>query len=168
MDFKKRVLIITGNGKGKTTASIGIIIRSLGHKKRVALIKFFKGQKSGEDKILKKLGIEIYKFGQEQFFNPKKIPKTLKRKIQQGWEQTQKLSEQVDLLIMDEVNLALAGDLIKKEEVKNFIKNSKAHLVFTGRFAPLWLKRLADTVSEIKDIKHKYQNGGGPEKGIEW
>ena len=171
MAKNKRIIVITGNGKGKTTSAIGIIIRSLGYKKKVAIVKFFKAQTSGEDEILKKLSVKVYNFGQKQFFNPKKIPQALKKKIEAGWKMAQKLGNQVgglDLLILDEINLALAGNLIPKTDVKNFIDESLAHLVFTGRLAPRWLKNLADTVSEIKEIKHIHEKGIDAQKGIEY
>ncbi len=164
---KKRVIVITGNGKGKTTAAVGTIIRSLGHKKKTAIIKFFKKTPSGEDKILRFLGVEVYLFGKKGFFNPKKIPRSLKKEIEKGWLKAQKLGNKVNLLVLDELNLALAGNLLPKEEVKDFIRKTKAHLIFTGRCAPLWLIRLADTVSRINEIKHVFKKGGRAEKGIE-
>jgi len=159
----KRLIIITGNGKGKTTAGIGIIIRSLGHQRKCAFIKFFKSTPSGEDKILKKLGVKILKFKISQFFNPKKIPNKLEKETKTLWEKTQKLANEFDLIVLDEINLVLAADLIKKSEFKNFIKNTKAHIVCTGRAAPLWLKKIADTISIINDQK----NTGISTKGIE-
>lgn len=165
---KKRVLVITGEGKGKTTAGVGIIIRSLGHKKKVEIIKFFKQSPSGEDAILKKLGVKIHYFGINGFFDPKNIPNTIKKKVKKGWATAQKLGDKTDVLVLDEINLALAGNLISKEETKKFIAKTKAHLIFTGRYAPIWLKRSADTVSNIKEVKHIFQRGGEAEKGIEF
>jgi len=165
---KKRVLVITGKGKGKTTSAIGLIIRSIGNRQKAAIVKFFKKRPSGEDRILQKLGVKLYLFGIKEFFDPKKIPVSLKKEINKGWERTKKLGSKVDILVLDEINLVLAGKLISKQEVKNFITFSTANLVFTGRYAPDWLKKSADTISEIKDIKHIFRCGGKAEKGIEF
>lgn len=164
----KRLLIITGNGKGKTTASIGIIIRSLGYKKKIGLFKFFKSQLSGEDKILKRLGIKIYQFKIAQFFNPKKIPKKLIEETKNLWQKIEELESQFDLLVLDEINLALKAHIIKKETFIGFAKKTKVNLICTGRSASSWLKNLADTVSEIKDIKHTFVSGTKAQKGIEY
>lgn len=160
----KRLLVITGDGKGKTTASIGIIIRSLGYKKKIGLFKFFKSQPSGEDKILKRLGIKIYQFKIAQFFNPKKIPQSIISETKNLWQKIEELESQFNLLVLDEINLALKANIIKKETFIDFAKNTNANLVCTGRAAPSWLKNLADTVSEIKDIKNHSQ----AQKGIEY
>ena len=164
---QKRIIVITGKGKGKTTSALGTLIRALGHRQKAAVIKFFKKTPSGEDKILRSLGVRVYLFGTKNFFNPKKIPQDLKKEIQKGWQKAQRLGNKVDLLVLDEINLVLAGNLLPTEEVKNFIRKSQAHLIFTGRCAPLWLIRLADTVSRINEVKHIFQKGGRAEKGIE-
>jgi cob(I)alamin adenosyltransferase len=164
----KRILVITGDGKGKTTASIGIIIRSLDYKNKIALFKFFKAGPSGEDKILKKLGVKIFKFNQAQFFNPKKIPDSVISETKKLWQKVLAESKKFDLIILDEINLALAAYIIRKEEFLELLENSPADLVCTGRAAPIWLKKLADTVSEIKNIKHSFNSGTSAQKGIEY
>jgi cob(I)alamin adenosyltransferase len=164
----KRILVVTGNGKGKTTASVGIIIRSLGYNKKVGLFKFFKSKTSGEDKILKRLGVKIFKFKTSQFFNPKKIPQSIISETHNLWQKVKNLQSQFNLLVLDEINLALAAHIIRKEEFINLTNTTKANLVCTGRAAPVWLKKIADTVSEIKDTKHTYRTGRQAEKGIEY
>ncbi|MDD3773809.1 MAG: cob(I)yrinic acid a,c-diamide adenosyltransferase [Patescibacteria group bacterium] len=164
----KRILVITGNGKGKTTAAIGIIIRSLGHEKKVGFFKFFKSKLSGEDKILKKLGVRIFQFKKAQFFNPQKIPKNLIKECEALWQKVLKNKDQFDLIVLDEINLALSAQIITKKDFINFAQNTKANLICTGRAAPIWLKKIADTVSEIKDIKHDLGIGNQTQQGIEF
>lgn len=167
--MKKRILVITGNGKGKTTAAIGIVIRFRGYNKKVGFFKFFKSQLSGEDKILKKLGVRIFKFKKTQFFNPQKVPKKLIDENIVLWQKVLKLKSQFDLIILDEISLALNAHIIRKDNFIDFAKNSKAILVCTGRAAPIWLKKIADTVSEIKNIKHNFDsNNHTSQKGIEY
>jgi len=166
--LSKRILVITGNGKGKTTSAIGLIIRSLGHKKKVSLFKFFKSQPSGEDKILKNLGVKIFKFKKAFFFKPSKIPKDLKIECQRLWREVEKESENKNLVILDEINLALSANIIKKEVFKKFLNTTKSNIVCTGRNAPLWLQKIADTVSEIKEKKHIYIKGIKAQEGIEF
>ena len=162
------IFLFTGNGKGKTTASIGMGVRAAGHNKRVVMIKFMKGIDSGED-LIKIPNFEIYKFGRKEFVNLKNPAEEDKKLAREGFEFAKKIAkEKPFLLILDEINVAVHIGLLDKEEVINFVKDLEFHVVLTGRYAPKEFIDLADLVTEMKEIKHPYEKGRKAEEGIEW
>ena len=165
----------TGDGKGKTTASLGLAVRAVGHNKRVKIFQFMKGQINyGELKSLKKLSpnIEIEQCGRKEFVNkenPEKIDIELAKNC---WEKAKKviLGKKFDIVILDELNVALDFKLLPKEEVIDFLKKYKNNLeiVVTGRYAPEEIIEISDLVTEMKEIKHYYQSGINEREGIEY
>lgn len=162
------IFLFTGNGKGKTTAAIGMGVRAAGHKKRAVMIKFMKGIESGED-LIKIPYFEIYKFGRKEFVNLKNPAEEDKKMARMGFEFAKKIAkEKPFLLILDEINVAASIGLLNKKEIIDFIKNLDVHVVLTGRYAPKEFIEIADLVTEMKEIKHPYEKGRKAEEGIEW
>jgi len=167
------VHVYTGDGKGKTTASLGLGLRASGHGYRVLMVQFMKGQiKYGELEGVKNLeNFEIVQFGRPDFVDkddPAEIDiKLAKEGLEFAGEAV--MSGNYDLMILDEINVAVEWNLLSVEEVTNLIKTKPENLelVLTGRYCPREFIDLADTVTEMKEIKHPYQKGVLARKGIE-
>jgi ATP:corrinoid adenosyltransferase len=170
------ILVFTGNGKGKTTASIGQIIRSLGHGNKVCLIQLFKGEAFyGEQNILTKLaGLDFFSYAKEHPFCVKTA--TMEAAKSQCEPAIKKLSElasgqkKYDLIVLEEFNIAVRDGFIDKTEFLELIKkmSEKSDIVVTGRAALQELIEMADLVTEMKEIKHPYNNAISAKKGIEF
>jgi len=176
-DIKKDkglVIVITGNGKGKTTSAFGQALRAIGQGYNVFVLQFMKGRKYGEFLAAKKYlpNLTIRMSGLDSFVmrdNPAAIDIEL---AQKGLDIVRKaiMSGQYDMVILDEINVALDFKLIDLNEVIDLIKNKPAalDLILTGRYAPQAIINLADTVSEVKEIKHHYAAGIKDRAGIEY
>jgi len=167
------VLVITGNGKGKTTAGFGCALRALGHGFRVAIIQFMKGRIYGELEVFRdKLGVDLWQFGRNAFVDPKHPdPRDLelaRAGMDKAWEIVR--GGQHDLLILDEINVVADFGLIPTEEVLDLARSRPRwmDLIATGRNAPAPLVELADTVSEVREIKHHYKKGIESRAGMEY
>ncbi len=166
-------MVYTGNGKGKTTAALGLALRAIGHGARVMMMQFMKGKTYGELKAAEHLpSFEIIMTGRSVFVD-KKNPVEIDVKIAQ--EAFQKVADfinsgQYNLVILDEINVALDYNLISTPQVLNLINNRPSHvdLVLTGRNAPVVIMEASDMVSEVKEIKHHYQKGIEARHGIEY
>ena len=166
-----KIHIYTGDGKGKTTAALGLALRAVGAGYRVYIVQFLKGQDYSELKSLKPIKeITVKRFGEKTFIhkvgtNPDKLA------AQQAFAWSKKIlnSGRFDLVILDEVFLATFFKLIKVSEVVKLIKKKpkNVELVLTGRKASPQIVKLADYVTEMKEIKHPYQKGLLARKGIE-
>jgi cob(I)alamin adenosyltransferase len=168
------VEIFTGNGRGKTSAALGVALRALGHGLRVCLVLFMKGNYPyGEQKILSQLpNISIVKFGQETFVDPANIKPEEKAQAKEALEAARKAvsSGEYDLIILDEINVAVAWKLIEVEQVIELIQQlpEKTELILTGRYAHPKLISLADLVTEMVEVKHPYQKGVLSRKGLDY
>jgi cob(I)alamin adenosyltransferase len=171
---KGLVIVITGNGKGKTTAAFGQALRAIGQGYHVFVVQFMKGRKYGEFIAAKKYlpHLTIRLSGLDSFVmrdNPAAIDIEL---AQKGLDAAQKAinSGKYNMVILDEINVALDFKLIKLKNVIELIKNKPPalDLILTGRYAPKEIIKLADTVSEIKEIKHHYAAGIKDRAGIEY
>lgn len=174
------LIVFTGNGKGKTTAALGQAMRALGQGKRVLTLQFIKsGQISGEHKFLKKFNIPQSKFqmipagkGFVKILGDK-LPFSIHQKAaQQALQLAKKAikSKKWDLIILDEINVAVNLKLIKAAEVLKILGRMTADKVaiLTGRNAPKIFIQKADLVTEMKEIKHPFQKGKKAKKGIEF
>ena len=168
------VMVITGNGKGKTTAAFGQALRSIGQGYNVFIVQFMKGRKYGEFIAAKKYlpNLTIRRSGLDSFVmrdNPATIDIEMARK---GLADAQKAIKngKYDMVILDEINVALNFKLISLPEVIETIKNKPVYLdiILTGRYAPPEIIALADTVSDIQEIKHHYNKGIKDRAGIEY
>ncbi|HEY4475338.1 MAG TPA: cob(I)yrinic acid a,c-diamide adenosyltransferase [Candidatus Paceibacterota bacterium] len=171
------ILVFTGNGKGKTTVALGQALRSVGNGKKIKMIQFVKGPwKSGEEKSAKKLApdFELVKggIGFVGILGDKHPRSAHEEAARKTWELCKEAvdSKKYNLVIMDEINVALDLRLIDAGEVKFFLKSAPKDidLILTGRGAPEWLIDMADLVTEMKDVKHPYNDGAGAKKGIEF
>jgi cob(I)alamin adenosyltransferase len=166
-------LVITGNGKGKTTAGFGSVLRAMGHGFRVAVIQFMKGRIYGELEVLRdRLGVELWQFGRNAYVDPKHPdPRDLelaRAGLNKAWEIVR--GGQHDLLILDEINVVTDFGLVPTEEVLDLARARPRwmDLIATGRNAPAPLIELADTVSEVREIKHHYKKGIESRAGMEY
>ena len=166
-----KIHVYTGNGKGKTTAALGLALRAIGAGYKVYIIQFLKGQDYSELKSLRPLKkITLKRFGERTFIH--KIgtkPDRIATLEAFSWAKKIIKSNKFYILILDEVFLATFFKLIKVSEVVSLIKkkSKNVELVLTGRKAPVQIIRLADYVTEMKEIKHPYQKGLLARKGIE-
>lgn len=171
------LIVYTGDGKGKTTAALGMCVRATGYGWKVCVIQFVKGSwKYGELKGVKRLApeVELHVVGEgfvgiiddskqfEEHVEAAREGIALARaKIQAGAHQ---------LVILDELNVALDLGLVNRAEVEKLLeaRSEMQHMVITGRRAPDWLIEKADLVTEMKEIKHPFQQGIEAQKGIDW
>ncbi len=177
-DSKRGLLIVyTGEGKGKTTAALGMTLRAVGYGWKVCVIQFVKGSwKSGELKGLKRLEpeVELHVAG-AGFVGiiDDKLPFEEHRRVTLEALKLagEKLSSGIyRLIILDELNVAVKLGLVTADELAEILKARPAelHLVITGRDADPWLIEKADLVTEMKEIKHPFQQGILAQKGIDY
>ena len=168
------IQVYTGNGKGKTTASLGLALRAIGAGKKVLLIQFLKEGQSSEIKAIRKYlpNFEVKIFGQKGFLTKEKLKKKDFDLAQQGFNFAQKAiqNKTYDLVILDEINLVLNFGLLKTEDLIALIKTTpkKIELILTGRSASREIINQADLVTEIKEVKHYFKKGIKARKGIEY
>jgi len=167
------IIVITGNGKGKTTSAFGQALRAVGQGYKVFILQFMKGREYGEFIAAEKYlpNLTIRKSGLDSFVmrdNPAAIDIEL---AQKGLDIARKaiVSGKYDMVILDEINVAMDFKLIKLKEVMDLIKNKPTalNLILTGRYAPKEIIKLADTVSEVQEVKHHYNAGIKDRAGIE-
>ncbi|MBQ3441638.1 MAG: cob(I)yrinic acid a,c-diamide adenosyltransferase [Selenomonadaceae bacterium] len=171
MERRGLIIVHTGDGKGKTTAALGLAIRAFGAGLKVLILQFIKGQRrSGELEALNALGIEIRQLGlgfitQDNFDEQRQSARTA-LELARG----EILSGTWDLIVLDEVNYAVKFGLLNAADVLGLIKirPPQMHLVFTGRDALAELIDAADLVTEMKLIKHPFQKGIAAQAGIEF
>jgi cob(I)alamin adenosyltransferase len=168
------VQIFTGNGKGKTTAAMGSIIRAAGHGLRVFLISFMKGDYAyGEYKTLAKIpNVEVSNFGFRHLIDPANIKPEDKEQAAMALVKAREAvcGGKYDLVVLDEVNVALGYKLIEIDEVIRLIKDKPpaVEVILTGRYVDDRLIELADLVTEMVKVKHPYDKGIKARKGIEY
>lgn len=176
MEQRGLIQIYTGNGKGKTTAAVGLAIRAKGHGLRVGYIYFHKEPDKwnyGENKILKQIGIDTFGFAKSHPFCRKNSkPENMRKECLQGLDFIKKIYEEnkYDILILDEINISVRDRFLKEEEVLEILKTKPINLevILTGRGATQRMIEQADYVSEIREIKHPYNSGVKRRKGIEY
>lgn len=186
--------VYTGNGKGKTTAAIGLAIRSLGAGKKVYFSQFMKTLSYSEQIILRQFEPQLtlktsgkpYFIAKEGMLTKEEIaqwgdmlkvypegnpPQDYVQLVNDSLHETLLSVEKsdYDLIILDEINVAMFYDLITRQALEDFLDKlpENVEVVCTGRYAPDWLTERADLVTEMKEIKHYYQKGVQGRKGIE-
>lgn len=190
---KGYIQVYTGNGKGKTTAALGITMRACGAGKKTAFIQFMKALGYSEQKILAGLPGVTWKTLGKPFFIAKKgsiseedlagygkdcvvfeegnPPEEYVHMIHDGFEEAKEMvfSGAYDLVVLDEINCAMFFGLIGSDAVLDLMRNKPAHteLILTGRYAPEEIIEAADLVTEMREIKHYYNEGVQARKGIE-
>ena len=169
---KGLVQVYTGEGKGKTSAALGLALRAIGRGLKVYVVMFLKGGFDyGEKYIVDRLpNLKLTAFGTGEFI---KLP------TEEDFEEAGKALElakkivssgEYDIVILDEINVALNLRLIGVDEVIHLIKSKPKHveLILTGRYAPPEVIEVADLVTEMREVKHPYTRGVSPRKGIEY
>ena len=168
-----RIIIHTGNGKGKTTAALGTAFRALGHGQKVCVIQFLKGQgKYGERVMAGKMeNLDWFICGKGFVFNKENIEED-RQVAREGFALAQEKveSDLYDLIILDEITYLPHYDFLEVEKIVDLIRNKpkRLSLILTGRNADPKLIEIADTVSLIESVKHGYEKGIKAQKGIEF
>jgi cob(I)alamin adenosyltransferase len=173
MNPTPRVLLFTGDGKGKTTAALGMVLRAIGHGMKVCVVQFIKGDPSvGEIAALKAQDIEVIQTGLG--FVPKPESPRFADHRAAAEDGLQKVGEvlaegRFSMVVLDEICPAIERGLLDEAEVLTVLRRARPDtcLVLTGRHATAGLIDLADTVTEMRPLKHALENGRGAEKGVE-
>jgi cob(I)alamin adenosyltransferase len=171
---KGYIQVYTGNGKGKTTAALGLAFRAMGYGLKTYIGQFMKGRRYSELNAVKMVSkyITAEQYGKTDFTQVKEHPDTEDVKIAKtGLAKAREvmLSRKYDIIVLDEINTAYFFHLITVNEMLDFIKDKPdgVELIFTGRYAPQKLIDAADLVTEMVEVKHYYKNGTISRKGIE-
>lgn len=185
------IQIYTGDGKGKTTAALGQSIRAAGHGLKILFVQFVKGNSfTGEFLFLKNSqNITFWQFGRDciyssgirekvvecnncyECFIGKEGPSDMDIKVVRGgWERVKRVVEEYDVIVLDEISLAIFYKIISIEEVVEFLKNKpeKLEIILTGRYMPKEILELADLITEMKEIRHPYSKGISGRWGIDY
>jgi len=176
-DVRRGLIIVnTGPGKGKTTAAMGTALRAVGQGMRVLMLQFLKGswhygeldavQAFGDKFIMKQMGRGFVKVGAEKS-DPEDV-----RMVEQAWAEAEQAiqSNQWDLVVLDEINYAISYGMLDPAKVTDALrrKPDMVHVILTGRNAHPTIVELADTVTEMRQVKHAYEKGVQAQKGIEY
>jgi cob(I)alamin adenosyltransferase len=170
------ILINTGPGKGKTTAALGTALRAVGNGMRVLMLQFLKGswhygeldavKSFGDNFVLKQMGRGFVKVGGAET-DPEDI-----RMVEAAWAEAREaiLSGEWDLVVLDEINYAIGYGMLAPELVRETLRSrpEMVNVILTGRNAHPLLVELADTVTEMREVKHAYQKGILAQRGIEF
>jgi cob(I)alamin adenosyltransferase len=167
------VIVLTGQGKGKTTAALGVVLRAWGRGMKAVVLQFVKARTSnyGENRAAKKLGIEMIPLGEGFTWLSKDIEKD-KATARECWELArQKIaSGQYDIVVLDEITYPMSYGWITVEEVIDALRRRPQglHVIITGRDAPQELIDFADLVTEMREVKHPYEKGLKAQAGIDF
>jgi cob(I)alamin adenosyltransferase len=170
---KGLVLVNTGNGKGKTTAALGLLLRAWGRGMRVVMLQFIKAKTAnwGEIRAAKKMGVEIIPLGDGFTWTSKDIERDIAL-AKDCWRQCRERIEsgEYDVVIMDEMTYCFSFGWLDLDEVLDVLRNRAPdlHVIITGRDAPQALIDFADLVTEMREIKHPYKMGIKAQPGIEF
>jgi cob(I)alamin adenosyltransferase len=167
------VIVNTGDGKGKTTAALGLLLRAWGQGLRVAMFQFIKAQSGnwGESRAARKMGVEIVPLGSGFTWTSTDLERD-RALAREGWERCRAaiLSAEYDLVVLDELTYCFTFDWLDLDEVLATLRERPEgqHVVITGRDAPPALIEFADLVTEMREIKHPFATGIKAQKGIEF
>lgn len=165
-------LVLTGNGKGKSSSGFGMVARALGHGMQVGVVQFIKGSYStGEEAFFRRFDeVEYYVMGEGFTWETQDKTRDIEA-ASAAWAQAKTLLENdaISLVVLDELNIALKYKYVALDDVITAVQNRPRyqHVVITGRGAPQALIDVADTVTEMQVIKHAYQAGIKAQKGVE-
>ncbi|NLJ92410.1 MAG: cob(I)yrinic acid a,c-diamide adenosyltransferase [Aeromonadales bacterium] len=166
------LMVITGNGKGKSTAGFGTITRAVGHNKSAAVVQFIKGGwECGERNVLQKLGVPFVVMNTGFTWETQNREQD-KLACEQTWLAAEKVlaDPNIDMVLLDELTYMVAYDYLDLERVLSALKNRPAHqhVIITGRGCHRALVELADTVSEVQPIKHAFEAGVKAQAGFDY
>ncbi|NKF49855.1 cob(I)yrinic acid a,c-diamide adenosyltransferase [Shewanella sp. WXL01] len=168
-----RVVLLTGNGKGKTSSGFGMVFRALGHGQTCAVVQFLKGDaQCGERNLLEQLGVKVITMNTGCSFKDGYCAEHERVRAQQVWQQTLPLlnDARIDVLLLDEVTYTLARKHLDVDDMVAAIqaRPENQSVILTGRGAHRKLKQIADTVSQVNNVKHGLEQGLQARKGIEY
>ncbi|MCL9774575.1 cob(I)yrinic acid a,c-diamide adenosyltransferase [Vibrio methylphosphonaticus] len=169
---KGLLLVITGNGKGKSTSGFGTVARAVGHDKKAAVAQFIKGTwANGERNLLEKLGVEFQVMATGFTWETQnKEADTVAAQL--VWQECKRMlkDETIDVVLFDELTYMVSYGYIDLDEVVEALTNrpKMQSVIITGRGAHRTLIELADTVSEVKNVKHAFESGVKALKGVDW
>jgi cob(I)alamin adenosyltransferase len=172
-DEKGLILVLTGDGKGKSSSGFGMVARALGHGMKVAVVQFIKGSFStGEEAFFRRFPDEVsYHVMGDGFTWETQNSEQDQRSAERAWEQVKLFlaDEQYDMILLDEINIVLQMRYLDTQQVLADLAERPwmQHVIMTGRGAPQALVAIADTVSDIKEVKHAYKAGIKAQHGIE-
>lgn len=166
------LLIHTGNGKGKSSSAFGMVARALGHQMKVGVVQFIKGSFStGEEAFFKRFDEVDYHVMGDGFTWETQNMEQDKKSAQAAWNISSKMlnDDSYQLVVLDEVNIAIKNGLLSIDQVLTDLQSrpEMQHVVLTGRGARDELIEIADTVTEMRDIKHAFRAGIKAQKGVE-
>ncbi|WP_058969938.1 cob(I)yrinic acid a,c-diamide adenosyltransferase [Type-D symbiont of Plautia stali] len=166
------LMVFTGNGKGKTTAAFGTALRACGHGKTVAAVQFIKGEwPNGERNLLEQHGVE-FQVMSTGFTWDTQNRETDTLACQQVWQQARRIlaDPQLDLVILDEITYMVSMDYLDLEELVVALSQRPAQqsVIITGRGCHRTLLEMADTVTEMRPVKHAFDAGIQAQQGIDW
>ena len=170
------IIVNTGPGKGKTTAAMGTALRAVGNGMKVLMLQFLKGswhygeldavKAFGDNFVMKQMGRGFVKVGGAET-DPEDV-----RLVEAAWQEAQEaiMSGKWDLVVLDEINYAITYGMLDPAKVAETLKQkpSQVHVILTGRNAHPTIIELADTVTEMKQVKHAYERGVMAQRGIEY
>jgi cob(I)alamin adenosyltransferase len=168
------VKVFTGNGKGKTTSALGYALRAIGYGMKVCIIQFMKSGPYGELIAARKLApaLTIIQFGEKRFVDEKNVDDEDAKKAREALNYATNIimDGSYDLVILDEINVAISWKLIDLDEVIKILKEKPGNVevILTGRYAPKELMDIADEVVEFVEVKHPFKIGVKARLGIEY
>lgn len=174
MERKGLVQVLTGNGRGKTSAALGTVLRAVGQGLRACIVFFMKGDYPyGEQTALAHLpNVTVARFGFQSFCDPNQVTEAEKEEARKALVTAREamLSGQYDLVVLDEVNVAAAWGLVGVDEVVELIQQrpEAVELILTGRYADSRLVGLADLVTDMVEVKHPYREGVLSRRGFDY
>ena len=168
------IVVNTGNGKGKSSSGLGMVIRAMGHGMKVGVVQFIKGAMStGEEKFLQRFPDEVsfHAMGEGYTWDTQHRERDI-QKAEAAWEQCRVFlaDPAIGLILLDELNIALKYQYLDVHKVIADLecRPEMQHVIITGRGAPAELIEIADTVTEMQDVKHAFRSGIVAQEGIEW
>ncbi len=169
---KGLLLVLTGNGKGKSTSGFGTIARAVGHGLKASVVQYVKGGwECGERNLLEKNGVEFHVMG-TGFTWETQNKDTDKQAAQVAWEHSKKCLQDpsIDVILLDEITYMVTYKYIDLDEVMAALaaRPKDQHVVITGRACHRSIIEIDDTVSEVRPVKHAFDNGIKAQKGIDW
>lgn len=166
------VVVITGNGKGKSTSGFGTVARAVGHGLTAAVVQFIKGTwDCGERNLLEQHGVPFHVMATGFTWNTQDKTADIAA-AEKVWQHAKPLlsDDTIDMVLLDELTYMVAYNYLNLAEIKTAIANrpKHQHVIITGRACHRELIELADTVSEVQSIKHAFDNGVMAQKGLDW
>jgi cob(I)alamin adenosyltransferase len=168
------IQVYTGDGKGKTTAALGLALRAAGNGMRTYIGQFLKGQRYGEMESIQRLApdVTLEQYGLDEWVHVDRATSEQRAAAQQGLERVRQAltSGEYDIVVADEINIALYFGVLTEEQVLQLIdaRPLQVELVLTGRRAPDAIIQRADLVTEMREVRHPYQRGIVGRAGIEF